>query len=208
MNEKIMRNNDVVSWMDLDNPQPLTPEQQADIKALAGIKDEDIDYSDSPPLTEEFWKGAKPWRDRHLYRPTKTSTTIRLDSDVLDWFKSQGKGYQTRVNSILRKQMLREKCDRIEIVEVIGPVVIHLTYADHAMGQIDFSEIINAQSPYLDELRDKAIFQKISLDPSGRKFGWNLNGEYNRLEYTSDFARTLLKTTGDKIGQPRKFAAE
>jgi uncharacterized protein (DUF4415 family) len=208
MNETFMRNNDVVFRVDLDNPPSLTPKQKAELKALAEMKDEDIDYSDIPPLTDEFWKNAKPFRDRHLYKPTKTSTTIRLDSDVLDWFKSHGKGYQTRVNAILRKQMLREKCDRIEKIEVIGHPVLRITFADSTTGQIDFSEIINARSPHLNELNDKSAFQKITLDPSGQKFSWNLKGEYNLLEYTSDFARTLVKTSGGEIGRTQKFAAE
>ena len=41
-----------------------------------------------------------------LYRPTKTSTTVRLDTDVLLWLRSQGKGYQSRINAILRRAML------------------------------------------------------------------------------------------------------
>lgn len=94
--------------LDLDNPPPLTEEQKQRLKALAAMKDEDIDYSDIPPLDEKFWANAKPWRDRHLYRPTKTSTTVRLDSDVLAWLKTSGKGYQTRLNAILRDAMLKE----------------------------------------------------------------------------------------------------
>jgi uncharacterized protein (DUF4415 family) len=43
-----------------------------------------------------------------FYRPTKTSTTMRLDDDVLFWLRSKGKGYQTRVNAILRDAMLHE----------------------------------------------------------------------------------------------------
>jgi uncharacterized protein (DUF4415 family) len=41
-----------------------------------------------------------------VYRPTNTSTTVRLDTDVLLWLRSQGKGYQSRVNAILRREML------------------------------------------------------------------------------------------------------
>jgi uncharacterized protein (DUF4415 family) len=43
---------------------------------------------------------------RHLPRPVKQQITARLDSDVLHWLKSQGKGYQSRMNEILRKEML------------------------------------------------------------------------------------------------------
>lgn len=58
-----------------------------------------------PPLADEFWEKAVR---NPFYRPTKTSTTIRIDSDVLLWLKSQGKGYQTRINAILREAMLKE----------------------------------------------------------------------------------------------------
>ena len=83
---------------------PLTDAQKAELEALKNMRDEDIDYSDIPPLTEEFWKNAKPLH----YRPIKESTTVRLDADILAWLKEKGKGYQTRLNAILRKAMLKE----------------------------------------------------------------------------------------------------
>jgi len=67
------------------------------------MPDEAIDTSDIPPLTDEFWKNAVR---NPFYKPTKTSTTVRIDSDVLAWLKSQGKGYQSRINAILRREML------------------------------------------------------------------------------------------------------
>ena len=94
--------------IDLDNLPPLTEEQKQRLEALRNMPDEDIDFSDIPQLTEKFWANAKPWRDRHLYRPLKESTTVRVDADVLAWLKSKGKGYQTRVNAILREAMLSE----------------------------------------------------------------------------------------------------
>ena len=69
------------------------------------MPDDQIDYSDIPPLSDEFWEKAVR---NPFYRPTKTSTTVRVDSDVLAWLKSKGKGYQTRINAILREAMLRE----------------------------------------------------------------------------------------------------
>lgn len=62
--------------------------------------------ADIPPLDEMFWANAIC--DRALYRPVKRSTTVWLDADVLQWLKSKGKGYQTRLNAILRKAMRRE----------------------------------------------------------------------------------------------------
>jgi len=92
--------------IDLENLPSLTDKQRAEIKALSAQSDDEIDYSDIPPLDEKFWQNA---RKNPFYKPTKTSTTVRLDSDVLAWLKSQGKGYQTRINNILRAAMLREK---------------------------------------------------------------------------------------------------
>ncbi len=69
------------------------------------MPDDAIDYSDSPPLGDEFWKNAIR---NPFYKPTKTLTTVRLDADVLLWLRSKGKGYQTRINAILRDAMLKE----------------------------------------------------------------------------------------------------
>lgn len=91
--------------LDLDNLPPLTAEQQAELKALEAMPDEAIDYSDIPPLDDAFWRNAVR---NPFYKPTKTSTTVRVDSDVLAWLKSKGKGYQTRINAILRQAMIEE----------------------------------------------------------------------------------------------------
>lgn len=90
--------------VDLNNLPPLTKKQKAELKALSEMPDSEIDYSDLPPLDDAFWKNAVR---NPFYKPTKASTTVRVDSDVLAWLKSQGKGYQTRINAILREAMLR-----------------------------------------------------------------------------------------------------
>ena len=72
-----------------------------DIAALRKMSDEDIDYSDMPPTTPEFWanvvirKGLKP-----VVR--KKQVTLRVDSDVLEYLKAGGSGYQTKINQLLR----------------------------------------------------------------------------------------------------------
>jgi len=67
---------------------------------LRDIKDEDIDISDIPPLDDAFFKNAT------LRMPeNKKAVSLRLDADVLDWFKHQGRGYQTRINAVLRLYM-------------------------------------------------------------------------------------------------------
>jgi uncharacterized protein (DUF4415 family) len=100
-----MKGNLVRYKIDLKNLPPLTKEQKAELKKLAAMKDEDIDYSDIPPLDDKFFANA---RHHDFFRPTKSSTTVRVDNDVLAWLKSKGKGYQTRINAILRAAMLKE----------------------------------------------------------------------------------------------------
>ena len=92
----------VVSYM-LEALPPLTDTQRADLKALAGRPDSEIDTSDIPEMTDEQWKKA---RRGHCYRPVKRQITARVDADILDWLKAQGKGYQSRINAILRRDML------------------------------------------------------------------------------------------------------
>ncbi len=84
---------------------PLTEEHKAELKALANMPDSGIDYSEIPPLTEKFWENAVP---NPFYKPIKTHASVRIDSDVMAWLKSQGKGYQTRLNAILREAMVRD----------------------------------------------------------------------------------------------------
>lgn len=91
--------------LDLDNLPPLTENQKAELAALAARPESEIDYSDIPPVDEKFWKNVIR---NPFYKPTKTSTTVRIDSDVVHWLRSQGKGYQSRINAILRREMLQE----------------------------------------------------------------------------------------------------
>jgi uncharacterized protein (DUF4415 family) len=82
---------------------PLTTAQRAELEALAAMPDEEIDFSDIPEATEDFWKNAVR---NPFFRPVKKSTTLRIDADVLAWLKAQGKGYQSKINAILRREML------------------------------------------------------------------------------------------------------
>ena len=64
------------------------------------MKDAEIDYSDIPPLDKSFFtKATEAWP------PAKQQLTIRLDADVLAWLRANGRGYQTRINRILRSAM-------------------------------------------------------------------------------------------------------
>ncbi|MDD9980684.1 MAG: BrnA antitoxin family protein [Gammaproteobacteria bacterium] len=79
----------------------LTEKQEAEISALASLPDEKIDTSDVPEILD--WSGA---RRGLLYRPVKQQITLRLDADVLAWFRANapgGRGYQTEINRVLRE---------------------------------------------------------------------------------------------------------
>ena len=78
----------------------LTKSQAREIRALRRMKDEDIDLTDVPEVRNH----AKVVVGK-FYRPIKKSLTIRIDVDVLAWVKQQGKGYQTRINGLLREVM-------------------------------------------------------------------------------------------------------
>ena len=81
--------------------KPLTSAQQAELKALAAMPDSEINTTDIPEVRD--WSGAKQGL---FYRPVKQQLTLRIDADVLDWFKrraSYGRGYQTSINTALRE---------------------------------------------------------------------------------------------------------
>lgn len=88
----------------------LSAEQQAELAALAAQPEEAIDTSDAPEQRD--WRGA---RRGVFYRPVKQLLTLRLDADVVDWFKTQtpeGHGYQTRINNALRAYVAGRKRER------------------------------------------------------------------------------------------------
>ena len=83
----------------------LSDEQRGEIDALAKLPDERIDTSDLPEILD--WSGAKRGL---LYRPIKRQITLRLDADVVAWFKANapdGRGYQTEINRVLREHARR-----------------------------------------------------------------------------------------------------
>ena len=80
--------------LDPKKPRQLTPAEARRLNATA------IDYSGIPPLDDEFFTKAK-----EIWPPAKQQLTIRLDADVLEWLKANGRGYQTRINRILRAAM-------------------------------------------------------------------------------------------------------
>jgi uncharacterized protein (DUF4415 family) len=85
----------------------ISKEEQ--IKMLANLKDEDIDYSDIPQTSEEFWKDAV------IDFPTKkVQVTLNLDETVIEFFKQETRGeeYQTKINDVLANYMAKVKQQR------------------------------------------------------------------------------------------------
>ena len=74
-----------------------------ELATLAAKPESEIDLSDLPATTAKDWRGANRGQ---FYRPIKRQLTVRIDADVLAWLKAQGKGYQSRLNEILRAAMV------------------------------------------------------------------------------------------------------
>lgn len=81
----------------VDNKQATS---QTDWNRLDALGDDDIDYSDAPEMGADFWKAAKV-----LDRGAKKPITIRVDQEVITWFKSRGGRYQVLMNQVLRQYM-------------------------------------------------------------------------------------------------------
>jgi uncharacterized protein (DUF4415 family) len=80
--------------------QKTNSARASEIRVLRRMKDREIDTSDIPSTID--WSKAVVGK---FYRPIKKPLTIRLDADVLAWLKGQGRGYQTRINALLRHAM-------------------------------------------------------------------------------------------------------
>jgi uncharacterized protein (DUF4415 family) len=78
----------------------ISKKQARELAALKRMPDNEIDLTDMPEILD--WRNAVVGK---FYRPIKTPVTIRVDADVLAWLKRQGRGYQTRINRLLREAM-------------------------------------------------------------------------------------------------------
>jgi len=85
------------------SPSPLTPEEEAELVVLASLPETAIDTSDAPEIRD--WSDAERGK---FYRPIKQQLTLRLDADLIAWFRqhaTKGEGYQTRINRALREHV-------------------------------------------------------------------------------------------------------
>jgi len=95
----------VVYRLDPDNPPTLTAEEEQAWKELQEMSDEDIDYSDIPPLPSTGWRRVSDL----VPAENKQQITLRLDADVIDFFRATGRRYQSRINAALREYVNANK---------------------------------------------------------------------------------------------------
>jgi uncharacterized protein (DUF4415 family) len=88
----------------IESDGTITPEIAEELRQIAAMSDQDIDTSDIPEITD--FTGFEVGK---FYRPVKQAVTVRLDADLLNWLKQGGKGYQSRMNAILRKEMQQQR---------------------------------------------------------------------------------------------------
>ena len=98
-----IKSNTVKRTLDLKNPPPLTDEQKARLAAVSNLTEGQIDYSDAPYRPDAVWMKAADLPS------TKQQITLRIDADVLEFFKHTGKRYQTRMNAVLRAYVKQHK---------------------------------------------------------------------------------------------------
>lgn len=83
--------------------ETILTNSRTDLTRLDTMTDEEIDFSDLPEVTPDMF--AKAVVKRGLRPRTKRQLTLRVDQDVIEWFKQQGRGYQTQINILLRAYM-------------------------------------------------------------------------------------------------------
>lgn len=81
---------------------------RTDWESLAIMTDEEIDYSDIPPLSDTFFKRAKVWRPQQ----PKVTVTVELDADILEWFKAEAEDWEARMQTALRLYVETHKAYR------------------------------------------------------------------------------------------------
>lgn len=98
------KSNTVKRTLDLKKPPLLSAEQKARLEAVAAMPDEQIDYTDAPSLPDAVWMKAATQLPH-----AKQQITLRIDAEVLDFFKHTGQRYQSRMNAVLRSYVQAHK---------------------------------------------------------------------------------------------------
>ncbi|GBU15179.1 hypothetical protein AwPolaro_05570 [Polaromonas sp.] len=97
------KKNTVKLTLDLNNPPPLTPGERAELEAIAAMPDDQIDTSDAPFNPDAVWVKAVD------FPHAKKLISLRIDEDVIEFFKHTGTRYQTRINAVLRSYVTAHK---------------------------------------------------------------------------------------------------
>ena len=85
------------------NKNVISQHSQTNLKYVDGLKESDIDFFESPEISPEMFANAVVRKNlKPIFKKNKTQITLRIDTDILNWFKKQGKGYQTRINALLK----------------------------------------------------------------------------------------------------------
>ncbi|MBU2788061.1 BrnA antitoxin family protein [Acidithiobacillus sp. VAN18-1] len=100
--------NTVKRTLDLGKPPVLSAGQKARLDAVASMPDEIIDYSDAPHLPGAVWMKAATELPR-----TKEQITLRIDAEVLEFFRHTGARYQSRINAVLRSYVEAHKAHKM-----------------------------------------------------------------------------------------------
>jgi len=87
----------------------MSTSSKTNYKKLKDLSDSSIDYSDIPETDDEFWSDAEV-----LFPIKKIHVSIRLDDDIISWFKQFGQGYQTKINAVLRSYISNIQKKQVE----------------------------------------------------------------------------------------------
>ena len=95
--------------LDTQNPPELSAKEKAQLERLASMSDDQIDFSDIPPTADEGVIWSRPGPMVLASSENKQQITLRLDTEVLAFFKSTGRRYQTRINEVLKAYVQAHK---------------------------------------------------------------------------------------------------
>lgn len=98
--------------MNSEDMKDILERHKGELARLDAMTDEDIDFTDMPEITNEQWARSRRGR---LFRPIKEQVTLRIDADLLAWFKQNEDKYQTAINAALREHVERQRQAKREL---------------------------------------------------------------------------------------------
>lgn len=92
--------------MNVEDMKKVLERHRDELAALDAMRDEDIDLTEMPEITEEQWARSRRGK---FYRPVNEQITLRLDADIIAWFRQNEDKYQTAINAALREHVARQR---------------------------------------------------------------------------------------------------